>query len=322
MKHYNKKGERMFSRRGVKRCALRVTAGLVGLFVLGNEYLMAQEHRTLADEPIQVEQLPQKNELIVAYYGRPGVESLGVLGQYPIQTLKPMIEKRAREYAEITGKDVRPGFDIIYGLASAEPGPRRDYIIHLEHKKLEPYIEAAENEGFVLFLETQLGEHMPQDAIHHILKYLKHHNVNLAIDPEFEVSDLNVRPGKKIGHVKAEWINRVQAIMDRYMRENGIEEKKILLLHMFRNSMVENKESLRHYDNIDLIFNLDGHGSPKLKVDIYNAIYTKRYADKVAGGFKLFFKEDHPMMTPKQVMGMEHAQGAKIKHPPKLVNYQ
>jgi hypothetical protein len=273
-------------------------------------------------EPVQVDQMPKKNELIVAYYGRPGVKSLGVLGQYHINKLKPMIKKKAALYEKITGKHVKPGFDIIYGLASAEPGSKKDYIIHLNPKKLEPYIEAARKEGFVLFLETQLGENMPQDAIYHLLKYLKHHNVNIAIDPEFEVSNLSVRPGKKIGHVKAAWINRVQAIMDKYMRENKIKEKKILLLHMFRHTMVEHKEQLKHYDNIDIIFNLDGHGSPKLKVGIYNAIYTKKYADKVAGGFKLFFKEDHPMMTPKQVMGMEHAQGAKVKHPPKLINYQ
>jgi len=288
----------------------------------GTGTVFAENHPTLEQEPVQVDQMPEKNELIVAYYGRPGVKSLGVLGQYPPERLKPMIRKRAREYAKITGKHVRPGFDIIYGLASAAPGPHRDYIIHLNPEKLRPYIDAAEKEGFVLFLETQLGEHMPQDAIHHILKYLRHRNVHLAVDPEFEVSDLNVPPGRKIGHVKAAWINRVQAIMDRYMKENAITEKKILLLHMFRHTMVEHKEKLRHYDNIDLIFNLDGHGSPKLKVDIYNAIYTGKYAEKVAGGFKLFFKEDHPLMSPGQVMGMERVQGSRIKYPPKLINYQ
>jgi len=284
--------------------------------------VFAENHPSLKNEAVQVDQMPEKNELMVAYYGRPGVKSLGVLGAHSIENLKPMIKKKAAEYAKVTGKHVRPGFDIIYGLASAAPGPRKDYIIHLNSKKLLPYIAAAENEGFVLFLETQLGKHQPQDAIHHTLKYLKHQNVHLAIDPEFEVSNLSVRPGKKIGRVEASWINQVQAIMDKYMKKNGITEKKILLLHMFRHTMVEHKEQLKHYDNIDLIFNLDGHGSPKLKVDIYNAIYTKKYADKVAGGFKLFFKEDHPMMTPKQVMGMEHAQGAKVKYPPKLINYQ
>jgi len=282
----------------------------------------ASEHPILKNEPKIIDQLPKKNELIVAYYGRPGAASLGILGQYPIEKLKPIIKKRAEEYAKITGKHVVPSFDVIYGLASASPGPHKDYIIHLGSKKLEPYIQAAENEGFLLFIETQLGEHMPQDAIHHILKYIKHPNVHIAIDPEFEVSNLNVRPGKKIGHIEAAWVNKVQAIMDHYMRKNNIIEKKILVLHMFRHTMVENKEMLRNYDNIDLIFNLDGHGSPKLKIDIYNGIYKKEYADRVAGGFKLFFKEDHPLMKPKEVMGIQAVHGAKIKYPPKYINYQ
>jgi len=282
----------------------------------------ATGHPLYKSEGQIIDQMPEKNELVVAYYGRPGVRSLGVLGQHSIEELKPIIRHRAAEYAGITGKHVVPGFDIIYGLASAEPGAHKDYIIHLNSKKLEPYIEAAEKEGFVLFIDIQLGKHTPQDAIHHVLKYLKYHNVHIAIDPEFEVSNLNVRPGKKIGHIDAAWINQVQAIMEKYMKENGITEKKMLVVHMFRHSMVQNKAVVRYYDNIKLIMNLDGHGSPRLKIDIYNSIYSAPYAKRVAGGFKLFFNEDHPLMTPRQVMGLEPAQGVKIKYPPQYINYQ
>ncbi len=292
-----------------------------GLMLMGAAAI-ADDHPTLKNMPEEVNQLPQEHELIVAYYGRPGARELGVLGQYPVEKLKPIIKEKAAEYAKITGKHAEPGFDIIYGLAAATPGVHKDYIIHLGEEKLEPYIKAAEDEGFLLFVETQLGKDMPQTAIHHMVKYLKHHNVHLAVDPEFEVSDLSVPPGKEIGRVEAAWINQVEVIMDNYMKENGIKEKKILLLHMFRETMVEHKEQLKHYDNIDLIFNLDGHGSPRLKVDIYNDIYVEKYADKVAGGFKLFFREDHPMMTARQVMGQESVDGVKIKHPPKYINFE
>ena len=91
---------------------------------------------------------------------------------------------------------------------------------------------------------------------------------------------------------------------------------------MFRHTMLMSKTSIRKYNNIKLIMNLDGHGSPKLKIGIYNNMYNKSYANRVAGGFKLFFKEDHPMMTPKQVMGLQMVQGSKVKYPPKFINYQ
>jgi hypothetical protein len=87
--------------------------------------------------------------------------------------------------------------------------------------------------------------------------------------------------------------------------------------------MVSHKSQLKTYNNIDMIFNLDGHGSPKLKVDIYNAIYTERRSMQVAGGFKLFFQEDKPrLMTPEEVLGLKSVPGAKMKEMPKLINYQ
>lgn len=295
---------------------------ITAIVAFGLSTLMASGHPLYKSITKIEKQLAGDNELIVAYYGRPGVSSLGVLGQHTIGDLKHIIKKKASEYAKVTGKHVTPGFDIIYGLAAAEPGAHKDYIIHLGSKKLEPYIKAAEKENFVLFVDTQLGENTPQQAIKHILKYLKYHNVHIAIDPEFEVSNLSVRPGKKIGRIKGKWINDVQAIMSKYMKEHGITEEKMLVVHMFRNTMLMSKTSIRKYDNIKLIMNLDGHGSPRLKINIYNGMYSEGYKKRVAGGFKLFFKEDHPMMTPKQVMGLQSAQKARVKYPPKFINYQ
>ena len=311
----------MTEKRELKR-ARGLFAGLVLTTFCAFGSLQAGSHPLYTHLAKITDQMPHKNELIVAYYGRPGVKTLGVLGKHSIGELKHMIRKRAAQYAKVTGKKVVPAFDIIYGLAAAAPGPRKDYIIYLSDKKLKPYIKAAEEEGFNLFIDLQLGKHTPQDAIRHVLKYLKYKNVHLAIDPEFEVKNLNVRPGKKIGHITGDWVNQTQQIMSDYMKKHGITEKKILLAHMFRHSMVSDKKGVRKYDNIKLIMNLDGHGSPRLKVNIYNGIYTKKNADKVAAGFKLFFKEDHPMMTPAQVMGLKPAQGRKVKYPPKYINYQ
>ena len=277
----------------------------------------------MKDEP-KATQLPTKNEVIVAYYGRPGVKSLGVLGQHSLKDLMPIIQKKADEYKKATGNpNVVPGFDIIYGLAAADKGRSGDYLIPLSHKKLMPYIEVAQEHNFTVFIDTQLGKLTPLKAIKPVLKYLKYKNVHLALDPEFEVYGLNVRPGKVIGHITGNDINKVQESMTNYMAENGIKEEKMLIVHMFRHSMVKNKNDIKKYDNIDIIFNLDGHGSPMLKTKIYNGIYTKDTADKIAGGFKLFFDEDKPhLMTPEQVMGLKPVNSTKVKEAPKFINYQ
>ena len=269
-------------------------------------------------------QLPTKNEMIVAYYGRPGVKSLGVLGQHSLKAIIPIIKAKTNEYKKASGNhNIVPGFDIIYGLAAAAPGRSGNYLLPLSSKKLMPYINASKEHGFATFIDTQLGKMTPLKAIQPVLKYLKYENVHLAIDPEFEVQGLDLRPGKIIGHVTANDVNQVQTAMANYLKKHGIKEKKILVVHMFRHTMLSHKGALKKYDNIDLIFNLDGHGSPRLKIDIYNAIYTKRRANEVAGGFKLFFGEDKPrLMTPKQVLGLESVSGVKVKEMPKFINYQ
>ncbi len=273
----------------------------------------------------KAEQLPTRDEIIVAYYGRPGVSSLGVLGQYSLETLMPKIKAKAAEYTKVTGnQNIVPAFDIIYGLAAADPGRDKDYIIPLLDDKLMKYINAANANGFAVFIDLQLGKMTPAEAVKPVLKYLKYKNVHIAIDPEFEVHGLSVAPGKLVGHITGDEVNQVQSAMTDYLNENGIQEEKILVVHMFRGSMIQDKKSIKHYEKIKLIMNLDGHGSPKLKVSIYNNLYTESVAAKVAGGFKLFFQEDKPsLMTPKQVLGMESVKGGvKIKEAPKYINYQ
>jgi hypothetical protein len=270
------------------------------------------------------QQLPAGEQLMVGYYGRPGAGSLGVLGQYSIEELMPKIKAKADEYAKISGeKNVTPAFHLIYGMASSSPGKNKDYILPLSDEKVMAYINAAKTKGFAVIIDLQLGGLTPVEEVKAVLKYLQYDNVHLAIDPEFEVQGLDVRPGKVIGHITGEEVNQVQAAMSGYLKKNSIKEKKILIVHMFTKNMVKDKASIKTYENIDLIMNLDGHGSPKLKVYIYNSLYTADAASKMAGGFKLFFHEDKPsMMTPKQVLGLEPVGTAKIKEPPKYINYQ
>ena len=270
------------------------------------------------------QQLPSENEMIVAYYGRPGVRAMGVLGQYSIEEIIPIIKAKANEYKKASGnQNIVPGFDIVYDMATIAPGKNKNYIITLSSQKLMPYIHAADKYGFALFLDLQLGNKSPLQAIRPVLKYLKYKSVHIAIDPEFNVYGAGIRPGKVIGHITGNQVNQIQDAMSNYMKKHGIKGKKILIVHMFRHSMLTNKKDIKTYDNISLVFNLDGFGPAGLKVSIYNSIYTKRISNKVASGFKLFFKQDKPrLMTPKQVLGLESVSGVRIKETPKYINYQ
>jgi hypothetical protein len=264
------------------------------------------------------------DELMVGYYGRPHASSLGVLGQHSIEELMPLIKAKAAEYDQINGEAVvKPVFHLIYGMATGDPGRDKKYLLPLSAKVLMEYIEAAQENDFLVIIDTQLGAKTPIEAVQPVLKYLKYDSVHLAIDPEFEVNGLDIRPGKVIGHVSGEQINEVQSAMSDFLKENGIKENKFLMVHRFTEGMVHEPQALQAYDQIKLIMNLDGHGSPALKVKIYNSLYTAEVSSKAAGGFKLFFQEDKPtLMTPAQVLGIDPVGKSKIKIPPTYINYQ
>ena len=268
--------------------------------------------------------LPSDYNMIVAYYGRPNTKSLGILGQQPLDATIQKVKARAKQYEKAlgNGKHVTPGFDLIYELATKDPGRNGKYVITLNEKTLEKYIKAAQKNGMVLFIDVQLGKKSPAQAVKPLLKYLKYKSVHIAIDPEFSVDNEKVRPGKVIGEISGPQINAVQDMMSTYIKENKIKEEKILLVHMFTEHMVTQKKAIRYTDRIHLVMHLDGHGSPALKIKIYNSLYTENRAAKIAGGFKVFLKEDHPVMKPKQVLGLEPVGKAKVKDMPKVITYQ
>jgi len=246
------------------------------------------------------------------------------LGRQPLaQTIK-MAKAKAKLYEKAlgNGKHVTPGFDLIYEMATASPGANGKYVLTLNQKVLLEYITEAQKNGIVVFIDVQLGERTPAQSVKPLLKYLKYDNVHIAVDPEFSVDNLSVRPGKKIGSITGQQINEVQHMMRNYIKANGIKDDKILLIHMFTEHMVTNKKAITYTDRVHLAMHLDGHGSPSLKIKTYNALYTDARAGLVTGGFKVFYKQDQPRMTPKQVLGLEKVSNHLVDDMPKIITYQ
>jgi len=299
----------------------RYAKGVVLGALLGSSLLFAEVPETKKEA---LNALPSQYDMIVAFYGRPGSKNLGILGTYPVDILFEKVKEKAKLYEEALEHThhVTPGVEIIYEMATTHPGKDGSYVLTLPEKTLMRYIRKAQDENAVVVLDVQLGKKRPAEAIEPLLKYLSYPNVHLAIDPEFSVDDLDVRPGKKIGSITGEQINEAQALMQHYLNEHHIPEDKILLVHMFTEKMVTHKSAVRYHDRIHLIMNLDGHGSPALKIKIYNGLYTEARAAKVVGGFKVFTKHDKPVMTPKQVLGLEPVGNARVREMPRFINYQ
>lgn len=198
-----------------------------------------------------------------------------------------------------------------------------DYIINLPHKTVMKYIERAQKEGFAVIIDLQLGVYTPYEALQPVLKYLKYDNVHLALDPEFKIpKHRKYPPGKFIGHIFGDDVNQAQELISNYLKENGIKEKKKLIVHMFHERMLRKKELVKNYDNIELIYNIDGHGRGGIKVQIYNNLYSQDESLVANSGFKIFYKNDKkPLMTPKQILGLESVGTRNIKRQPYYINY-
>ena len=138
------------------------------------------------------------------------------------------------------------------------------------------------------------------------------------MDPEFKIpKHRRYPPGKYIGHIFGDQLNDAQELISNYLKENEIEEKKKLIVHMFHKRMLRKKELVKNFDNVELIYNIDGHGQSGIKVQIYNNLYSQNESLVANSGFKIFYNNDiKPLMTPRQILGLESVGSRNIKRQP------
>lgn len=303
-----------------------ITKILFFLLLSGASYANTAPAQNLEKEAEKIEQIVEKDELLVGYYGRPNTPTLGILGQYNIDDLVVKMKEKQKYYeTELDNKvNVKFAFHLIHSLATKDPGRNNNYLLHLSEKSVMKYIKRANKEGFAVIIDLQLGTMTPKEAVQPVLKYLKYDNVHLAIDPEFKIpTHRKYPPGKYIGHIFGEDLNEAQESISKYLEENDIQEKRNLIVHMFHERMLRKKEDVKNYDNIKLVYNVDGHGNSGIKIKIYNGLYSQEESKVATSGFKIFYNADKkPLMTPKQILGFEAIGSRKIGIQPFYINYQ
>jgi len=243
------------------------------------------------------------NNQILAFYGKPDSRSMGILGEYPKEELVRLLRGYARLYDEENGDaGIVPAFYIIYG--TCWPGGEIGY---LRDGLLREYIELARHEGFLVFVDHQIGRYPVEEAVKSLLPYLEYPNVHLALDPEWRTQ----APMEEIGSVTAEEINAAQRTIDGYLASRGIPGRKMLVLHQFKEKMIEGRAGVRaDFERVILVHTADGFGSPELKRANYS--YNAKAGNLPVKGFKLFFKTkvkgagyDEPLLTPPEVLALE-----------------
>lgn len=242
------------------------------------------------------------NNDVFALYGKPNAYTMGIIGQYSLENIEPVMDKFIKMYDEANKeRGIIPAFYLIYG--TCWPGGE---IGILSNSVTRKYIEFAAERGWYVYLDHQIGKYTVEQAMNKILPFLKYPNVHLALDPEWHTT----KPMEVIGSVTADEINKAQEMMDKYIKENNISGRRMLVIHQFNAIMIKNRQNVKTaFDRVQLIHCADGFGSPNLKKESYafNA-FAKNIPLK---SFKLFLKPtvqgagyDWPLMKPEEVFAL------------------
>ncbi|HEY6746587.1 MAG TPA: hypothetical protein VI357_12825, partial [Mycobacteriales bacterium] len=250
---------------------------------------------------------------LVAMYGHPGTAGLGVLGEQPLPQAIARAKRLAAPYQPLSGKTpVVPAFELIATVAQSKPGAGNDYSYEAPVSLLKPWVDAAGEAGMYVVLDLQPGRanFLDQAKLYEPLLTLPH--VGLALDPEWRITDSQL-PLQQIGSASAAEINSVYRWLADLTAANSLPQK-LFVIHEFRLSMVGSDEPLQHdRDQVQLLVHMDGQGPTNSKDETWAAVVGN--APKgVPFGWKNFYDEDSPMLTPAQTMTR--------KPTPSMISYQ
>ena len=245
---------------------------------------------------------------IVAFYGAPQSAELGELGiGTPDQAGKKLL-KQTRAYRR-GGRKLLPAMELIAVVASHSPEPDNSYSYKQSHATVKRFLKAARKINALLILDIQPGHADFMKLTKQFGRYLREPDVGLALDPEWATP--GAVPGKVIGSTDAATVNRVSAYLARVVEKYKLPEK-LLVVHQFTESMIRDKQMLRRRPGVALVLNVDGFGDQPNKISKYRAFTHPR--NRFRSGYKLFYKEDTNLMTPRQVL--------RLRPRPDLVIYE
>ncbi|MCE0457851.1 hypothetical protein [Curtobacterium flaccumfaciens] len=257
-------------------------------------------------------QRPFDGHRYVALYGAPGAPALGVLGEQGLKETVHRAEQVAKPYRAESDELVTPAMEVIATVAAGDAGADGDYSTELPVSTLEPYVDAAHEADMPVIIDLQPGR---SDFLSQAKKYeslLKKPGVWLALDPEWRLTKDQV-PLKQIGSVSASEVNEVSSWLAALVQKEGL-PPKALVLHQFRLSMIQDRSALQTHPELDMLVHVDGQGSQPDKQATWKALHQGA-PEGLHWGWKNFYDEDTPMLTPAQTM-------QDVQPTPSLVTYQ
>lgn len=234
-----------------------------------------------------------------------------MLGQYP----GPEMLRRLAAQVDVwrsADPTIRTqcALELIAIAAQAGPGAGGLYRARMKPPVIDQVIALARSAGCLTILDVQVGASTVASEVEYLLPWLAQSDVHLALDPEWDMPP-GVKPGTKIGTMDASDINGAIDALTKLVDSYKL-GPKLLVVHRFRDFMVTNPTSIRPNSAVRLLVNMDGFGPPKTKLNSYRV--AKAGMPTSLTGFKLFYKNDVPIMLPADVLPLQPV--------PMFINYQ
>lgn len=254
---------------------------------------------------------PLKNHRLIAFYGNPHSAQMGILGEKTPQALMTQLKQQAQVYSNVDpAHPAIPTIELITTIAQRTPGPEGHYYHMTSKDDIKQYAKLAKDNGAILLLDIQLGSDTVMHQVKLLEPYLKLPYVYLAIDTEFHIKQGQI-PGINLGHVDGKAIQQAVQYVSDLTKKNDLPDKAVIV-HQFMGDVIYNKQAIHPTNNVEVALNYDGFGSPGSKMASYHGLVRNEPIQY--GGFKLFFKNDHPLLTPTDVLKLDPA--------PAVIDYQ
>lgn len=239
---------------------------------------------------------------IVAYYGNPLSPAMGIMGELPDNQMLDRLQQQADAYAKADPKTpVQPALELVAVVAQAGPGPDGLYRARMAPDLIEQVAKLAESRHYLLILDVQIGRGSVASEVQALLPYLSRPYVHLALDPEFAMGPNEV-PGQVFGSMDAAEINGAITTLSDLVKAKKL-PPKVLIVHRFIEEMVTHYQQIHPDPRVEVVMDMDGFGTPDAKISKYNTYVRDQRVEY--SGIKLFYKQDTPLMTPAQVLGLD-----------------
>lgn len=248
---------------------------------------------------------------ILSYYGFPTNELMGILGEYSKEDLLPILQDQAAAYeAADPSRPVKLAYEVIASVAQRDAGADGNYLEYTDPGWVQEYVDFTAANDLLLILDMQYGRNSTEQEIDAVEEYLRYPHVHLALDPEFHVAEGEV-PGEDLGQIDGSDVNYALQRLAQLSADNGL-PPKILIVHQFNLYSITNKDQIVAPDGVQFVLEVDGWGDPEMKRGTYDVVAGEVPFDFY--GFKLWYRQDEPLMTPEEVIA--------LVPPPDIVIYQ